>query len=356
MSTSAVTTDSAPEREPASLLMPTDKKYRITGELPEELEVAGTQVADKEEHATAGVKEEPAKETPESVETEGDSAPPKSETAADSEPARQSQRKTQETSESRWAKLSRENRELRERLARVEESRTEPQRETKQAPQPAAQEAEPQIDAVNADGSPKYKTVADYLAAVRKYDRDQILRETDERWTKAQREQQQRQFDQVIEQRVHQRVEEARKTHTDYDETMEGLLSTKDDQGRDAFFYTKGSPIDGFFLDSDKSHDVMYELAKNFDQHKHIFARDEQGNYLMNPIRQLRELAKIEASLDKPVTPPAKPVTKAPPPPHQLSGKGAVNKDAVEKAVEDNDVSAYMREQNARELARRKKG
>jgi hypothetical protein len=42
-------------------------------------------------------------------------------------------------------------------------------------------------------------------------------------------------------------------------------------------------------------------------------------------------------------------VTKAPPPPHQVSGKGTVAKDAVEQALEEQDADAYRREQNSRD-------
>ena len=97
--------------------------------------------------------------------------------------------------------------------------------------------------------------------------------------------------------------------------------------------------------------------AKNMDQYKHIFARNQQGQYLLNPVRQLRELAKIENSLpEKGKAAPVRQVTQAPRPPHQASGKGTVGKDAVETALEENDSEAYMREANARALARLKKG
>jgi hypothetical protein len=356
MSTNAVIPDSASgeEREPASHFLPSDKNYRLTGQLPDtEPEVAGTQVADKDEHIPAGLKE--GEQPP--PEKEDASAASESETAAASEAAPQ-QRKTPQSSENRWAKITRENRELRERLARLE-GRAEaiPQREVQQAAPPAMASAEPKIDDVDASGNPKYKTLADYLSAVRKYDRDSLLKEVTESTAKSQREQQQRQYEQVIERTVQERAEAARKAYPDYEPSMEALLATQDEHGRDAFFYTKGSPIDAYFLDSERGHDVMYAIAKNFDQHRHIFARDAQGNYLLNPVRQLRELAKIEASLAVPGTaPPAKKVTQAPPPPHQVQGKAAVNKDAVAQAVEEGDTETYIREQNARILARRKKG
>src|ERR1019366_7690204 len=108
MSTPAVTPEApavstaSPERQTVrqsehASIPSTDKHYRLTGEMAEP----------------------PAKEeTPEPQVPpvkEGESATPNaSETAAGSEPAKPAQ-KTAATSENRWAKITRENRELRER-------------------------------------------------------------------------------------------------------------------------------------------------------------------------------------------------------------------------------------------------
>jgi len=372
----------APDRETNSHFLPSDPNYRLTGELPDELEPAGSQVADDGEHIPALIREERAKEKP--VNREGSA--PSSETAAASEAASTQQRETETQtrtageSESRWRKLSRENRELREKLAR-QEGRAEgaAQRDTSQASQPAAdttaqpaKAVEPKIDDVDPKtGKPKFATFDEYLAAVRKYDRDQVLAEIDSRGAKSEQQRAQTEAEKVIEQTINERVAKIRETHPDYDDSIKDLLSRKDEAGRDEFFYTKGSHIDGFFLDSDVGHEVMLHLAQNWDAYKHIFARDQAGKYLVNPIRQVRELAKIEHALGgsssneggadetgaaarKPIA--AKPVSQAPRPPHQTSGKGAVTKDPIAEAVEAGDTDSYMREMNARDLARRKRG
>ena len=45
--------------------------------------------------------------------------------------------------------------------------------------------------------------------------------------------------------------------------------------------------------------------------------------------------------------------SQAPRPPHQVSGKGTVSKDAAEDAIEHGDSEAYMRAMNAKVLAER---
>lgn len=392
MSTHAVTRDAsaASDREPNSRFLPTDKNYRLTGALPDELEVAGTQRIDDGEYIPEGVREEREQERQHEKKDKADtgdaSAASESETAAASEAAepqrKEAQAKTERTSESRWAKVTRENRELREKLARAEgaqsASQTATQRDTSQASQPAAEaktatNPEPQIDDVDAKtGKALYATLSEFLNAHSKWNRTEALREFDERSSKTAKERELSENEKIINRTIDDRVAEIRKTHSDYDTTIKTALAEKDEHGQDAFFYTKGSPIDGFFLDSDRSHDVMYEIGKNFDLHRHIFARDAQGKYLLNPVRQLRELSKIENALPEksstaggePTTgrgaaasasSSAKPVTQAPRPAHQVSGTGAVRKDAIEDAIETGDSESYIREANARALAKLKR-
>ncbi len=212
---------------------------------------------------------------------------------------------------------------------------------------------------------PKFKTFAEYEDAKDQWLQDEAVRKFQETSSKTAKEQELSNNERLIHEEVNRRVSEVRKTYPDYDDTMKAALSEKNEHGQDAFFYTKGSHIDGFFLDCDRMGDVMYEIGKNFDQHRHIFARDAQGQYLLNPVRQLRELAKIENSLpdkssgassDKTSsTSSAKPVSQAPRPAHQVSGKGAVTKDATEDAVEKGDFESYAKAENARALAKRQR-
>lgn len=348
-----------------SEFLPSDKNYRMTGEFP--TSASQEKGEEKETHEL----DEPA--------TTEDSASSSSSTAAASEAASTqekkgpAQSKDEKTSESRWAKITRENREYRERLSRLEAAaKTNPEntRDNKQATsQPAAEDkskgrTEPQIEDVDPKtGKPKYATLKDYLADHSKWNREEAIREFQESTSKSAREREQQETEKIIEKTVNDRVAAVRKAFPDYDEVVAEALAVKDEHGQDAIFYQKGSHLDGFFLDSDRGHEVLNHIFRNMDATKHIFARDAKGKYLLNPVRQLRELSKIENSLEA-ATPAAKttpntsarPITQASPPVRQLSGKGNVAKDAVERAVEEGDTETYMREENARQLARMKKG
>jgi hypothetical protein len=384
MSKSAVT-EAAPavadfnsSEDRSSNFLPTDEKYRLTGEMPSEAEHDPRAV--REEHRQERVDKEKQRSTvkegdsvtpPEKVPSgkEGDSATPGDADTAAASAAAPPQKKTAATSESRWQKITRENRELRDRLQKLETG--QPQRETQQASQPVTETKpkvvpKPKIDDLDPKtNQPKFKSYAEFEEAKDTWNRQEAIREFQETSAKTQREQQQTQAEQIIEKTVNERVTKAREAYADYDDAMSAVLAEKNEFGQDALFYTKGSPIDGFFLDSDRGHDVLYYIAKHFDQAKHIFARDARGNYLLNPIRQLRELAKIEGQLPaaKNERGPAagqssssvKPITQASRPPHQVSGTGTVAKDAVEQALEDGDFETYQRTQNAKDLARLKK-
>lgn len=347
MRTSAVTQD-APAVSERPTFLPTDRNYRMTGQL-----------ADTEEPPAVSREEEIKPSEPEA------SAPPEpSETAAASEAAPQQekpQQKTAQTSESRWAKITRENRELRDRLARLEgaQSAREPQRETQQASQPAQADGKPKPGDIDPKtNQPKYKTWAEYEDARDEWNRKEAVRMAKEDWDKTTKAQALEQAEQRINQEINKRVEQARKDHLDYDEVVDSLLALKHQDGRDVIYFPKGSAVDMFFAESPKSQDIFYEIGKDPNKYAEIFATDAQGKFLMHPVRQLRLLAQIEHSLSAPKTEatPAKPITAAPRPPHQTSGKGTVAKDAVAQAVEEGDSSAYIAEANARQLARLKKG
>lgn len=371
MPTPAVTTEAPAVSESNSTFLPTDEHYRLTGE--KSAEPVHDPRAQREERKAREAAEEREKKAAVTQEASAASGSTEHETpsstAAASEAAPKTEdkgpaaTKTPQTSESRWAKMSRENRELREQLAKATVAPPkEAQRETQQPSQAATEDktkanVEPQIDDKDPNGKPKYATLNDYIRDLNKWNREEAKREFQEMSAKTQREQQQASNEQIIETEVSRRAAQARKDHPDYDELFAAAVEAKDDLGRPVLYYTKGSHLDGFFLDSERSHDVFHEIFKDFDKHGAIFARDAQGKYVMNPVRQLRELAKIENSLPEAgkastSSTSVRQVTQAPRPPHQVSGKGNVTKDAVERAVEEGDTETYMREQNARALAR----
>jgi hypothetical protein len=104
-----------------------------------------------------------------------------------------------------------------------------------------------------------------------------------------------------------------------------------------------GTVVDAFILDSPVGTKVLYHFGKNP-------AELDRINKL-NPIAQARELTKIELKVSGSAASAssARPITQAPRPPHQVSGNGTVNKDAVEEAIEQQDVRSYMTEQNSRD-------
>lgn len=303
-----------------------------------------------EDSATSGKKpkETTATETStESAETEDGSAP-STETAAASEAATtQGKPKTAQTSENRYAKLSRENRELREKLARAEgrqeerdgqrqaQTGTEGDQHTAQPDKKTATAAppKPKFNDVDDKGAPKYKTFAEFEDARDNWLLEEGARRTQASQTQAQTEQQRKATEQAIDRDWRAKVGEARKKHADFDTVALNVeLPVK-----------KGSPVDIFLLSRKSGTDVLYHLGKHPAELDRINA--------MTPIDQVAELTRIEISL----TPtPAKKVSSAPPPVRTVTATSNAGRDEVETALKDDDVGGYIRSQNARDLARRR--
>lgn len=369
MSTRAVTADAPAASEPISEFLPTDKNYRLTGELP----------AETEERSARSAEDEEQENEHHAPSNEEDPAPSNSDTAAASEAAPEQQEKeakkpkTSATSESRWAKITRENRELRERLDRIEKGKEkEGVREDRQESHSAAENkteakanAKPKIDDVDPKtGKPKYASYADYEDARDEWNRKEAVREFEETSTKSEREKAQQAQQKEIAESLNKKFNASRAKHADFDEVALNPDLT----------IPIGSVTDGFLQDSDHTGEVAYYLG----QHPEIlegFYGDfnrETGKFTnkISPQRQFRKLMEIESEVsggaarktadetaeEKAATTStsstAKPVTQATRPAHQTSGKGAVTKDAVEQAIEDGDSETYMREQNSRALAR----
>jgi hypothetical protein len=363
----AVTEETPAVSESQSNFLPTDEKYRLMGEMPSASTPDPRQIREENRRKSAKIKEKPQEPEVPPVKEGESAAPGESETAAGSEPAKP-QKKTPASSESRWQKITRENRELREKLARQTSIRQteQPQRESERVSPPATEPkpktvAKPKIDDVDPKtNQPKYKSYADYEEARDQWLLEEGARRAQESLVAAQREQQQSQADRQIQQVVNERIAQVRKSFPDYDEVVNSAIAEKDEHGQDVLFFAAKSPIDGFILNSPKGHEVLYHVAKNIGDPaiREIFARDARQNYLLNPIEQVSRLAVIAhtlgASSGASVSSSAKPVTQASRPPHQLSGTGAVSKDTVAQAIEDGDTETYMRVENARQLARLK--
>jgi hypothetical protein len=393
----SVASDRFNEREPASRFLPDDDKYRLTGEISEgDLEVAGTQRTDGESHIPEGVREEREQEHQErkpvkkgasaasteqgeeEADTEGASAASDSDTAAASEAASTQNTRTPAKSETRWQRLSRENRELREKNARLEGERAgrETTRDTSQASQtattakPATGDSvpKPQISDVDpATGKPKYKSFADYEAAKDQWLTDEAVRKFQQQSTQSSQEQRQREAEAEIGRSLAKKFEGTRAKYKDFDQVALGEHLT----------IPQGSVTDMFLVDSDHAGEVAYYLGQHPEITQGFYQVDTKTGRFTNkitPQRQFRKLMEIEAQVagsagegagsgegegegegeqPAPGKRSARPITKAPPPPNQVSGKGTVSKDPVVDAVEHGDSEAYMRQMNARILGER---
>lgn len=88
---------------------------------------------------------------------------------------------------------------------------------------------------------------------------------------------------------------------------------------------------------------VIEELAKGGDKGKGGEKELERGSD-----------GKFKASPDKKEETPAKTISSAPPPPHEVGGKGTSSPDEVEQALKEDDFEAFKNAENRRALARRK--
>lgn len=321
------------------------------------------------------------KSTPAAEKTaEGDDKTQAASSTATTQEKTAQQQRTQRTSENRWQKLSRELRETRaenERLKAVQPTaKTETPREVSaetRSAQPEAAAAKtaanprPKLDDVDKDGNPKFKTYAEYEEAKDTWLQDEAVRKVREESTQTEQQKAQAAAKTRVNEEIQQRVEQARKDYDDYDEVVASGVAAKDDAGRELIFIPEGSHLQAFFLDSDRGQDVLYEILKDPDAHAAIFARNEKGDrFTMPAIRQLRELAKIEAGLkpkvaaaagdDKTAASPAPKRTppKLPAPPTELGARNSAPADEADAALARGDTAAYMRIVNQRETKARK--
>lgn len=205
----------------------------------------------------------------------------------------------------------------------------------------------PKLADMDEKNQPRFKTYEEYELALDKYhdERDvwletETLRKVTEQATKTQKEQQSAQAEQVIAQRFRERIAEARKKYADFDEVA---LNPK-------LPIVKGSVADAYMVESEHAAEVLYHLGKNPAELDRILK--------LAPMAQAFELFKIEQTLTAPPVAkpsPAPPITQAPRPPHQVSGKGPAA-DPEEEAVKTGDQAAYTRAVNDKLLAARRAG
>lgn len=344
--------------------LPDDEHYRLTGEFkPEKTEAAAASSKEKQSEndgASAATKEKDESET-------SDASAASSSKAAASETA-QSQ-STEEKKENRWQKRERELRELKAENARLKaKPQTEVRSETAQPTQAAtetkaaAKTPKPKIDDQDPKtGKAKYASYAEYEDAKDNWLRQDTIREFQETSAKSARETAEQQQFRERGAALNKKFEAPRAKYADFDQ-----VALSEDLTIPA-----GSVAELFIHDSDHAGEVLYYLGQHPDVLKGFY-RDydpKTGKFtsLLTPQRQFRALMEIEANFSAKAGAAAsdsssssssssvKTVTQASPPPHQVSGKGTVSKDAVEQALDDGDFETYQRTQNAKELARLKR-
>ena len=291
--------------------------------------------------------------------------PAKSETAA-APPAAPPQ-KPESRSERRFREITRENRDLRERLEAIERKTSQPA-EVKTEPikaEPEKLSARPKIT----DNDPKtgkpFETMAAFMDAVDDWKEKQFEAKIEERLSKAE---QARRATEEMTSKGAALLEKSKSAMQKYPDFIEVVGKGQ------GLPIPAGSPVDQFIDESDHPGEILYHLQK----HPEIVAefygctydpetkKWDYGTYdiktqkfenKVSPVRQIKILEAIEREVtapDKPVSEPvpAKPQPpKLPPPPTELSGRKAAPKDEAEDALARGDMASYMRAMNARDLA-----
>lgn len=331
--------------------LPDDEHYRLTGEFQKEPPV-------KTDDAASSTEEKPAVK-------EGDAPPASEQDETDASKAAASaaaQTQSRGKRDSRWEKRERELKTLREENARLKsgQSSQETQRsEAAQHSQAATETAKqgkaapkPKIDDVDAQGKPKYKNFAEWEDAKDAWLRADTIREFQEQTQRSQQQTQQQQAEAEIGRSLAKKFESTRAKYADFDQVAlsENVL------------IPKGSVTDGFLVDSEHAGEVAYYLGQHPEITKGFYGDfdPKTGRFTnkISPQQQFRRLMAIEAEVSgasarsSSSSSSVRQVTQASRPPHQVSGKGTVAKDAVEQALEDADFETYAQAQNAKELAR----
>jgi hypothetical protein len=338
--TEIVQTDSVPSNPNplASLTSEERRTWREKGTLPTKADSAPAKTEEvKEEAVTAD--SAPATERP-------GSEPEKTQDA--------SRQKTKPNADQRKEQLSAEIREL---IRQRDELRaTVTPREPQQASQPAPEakkNPEPTVDDKDEKGQFKYKTLDEFQAAQRKWDREQVLAEVEERTAKSAREREQQEAQRIIQQRVQERIETARSKHDDFDAVaLNADLPIK-----------IGSAVDVHILDSENGAELLYYLGQHPEeldriQGKATITKDANGNMQfkfsggLNPAAQIRELTKLEIGLSEPKKEPVEPKTRAPKPPSEVGGRGTHADDPVLSAAQAGDFRAFKAAANRKALGK----
>ena len=326
-------------------------EWRKSGKLPDGKPV-------EHEEVTPKVQEEEI----ESLEEEPESATGKP-AVTRAVPAAAKPQGKKKTGDERIQELANRNRELLERLERLERApqpSAEPKREAA-ASQPAAEtkKAKPKLGDNDTKTGKPFTSLEAWSDAVDQWNEERLNTVLEERLTKAEQ--------------AHSQADQKRRADEDLGSKLIVGREKYDDFDKVAFnpelTIPIGSPVDIFVRNSENSAELLYHLGKHPEIlnkfYHYVPGKDDRPGkltgvfeQLVHPTLQMMEMAKIEARLardsETPVKQPsAKPITQAPRPPHQVSGK-APTPDPLAKAVDEGDQEAFTRLENERILAKRK--
>jgi hypothetical protein len=221
--------------------------------------------------------------------------------------------------------------------ARTPITTTEPKEKTAERTKPTPTDKDEK-------GEAKYKSYEDYLEDLTDWKAEQRIiqydKERTEKAAKAQVEQQQT----AVSRQWAEQVDAARTKHADFDT----VALNKD------LPIPPGSAIEQFVLanlESGLGAEMLYHLGQNPEEVKAINA--------MTPVEAARRLVLLEAELtepDEPSTPAPKRVSDAPPPVREAGNRHATNYDPADEALAEGDFEKYRKAQNAKELARVRRG
>ena len=254
----------------------------------------------------------------------------------------------------RIQELANKNRELLARLEALEKKPAEPVRETA-APQPAAEKKEaqrPKLTDIDPKTGKPFETLDAWSDAVEKWNEERLTKTLEERFNKAEQMRAQTEQERMLSSEVQRRCEPTRKKYADFDEVI----------NNPNLLIPKGSATFMFLLhpSTKDAGELSYYLGKHPEITEGFYDFDPQTGQFTNkvdPIEQIRQLTQLDFELSGEHAPvqrvPAKTVTQAPRPPHQVSGKPPAP-DALAKAVEEGDQAEFTRLENEKLLARRK--
>jgi hypothetical protein len=144
---------------------------------------------------------------------------------------------------------------------------------------------EPKSTDLGTDGKPKYADYDDFLRDVRKWDKEQLLLEVDNRGKQQTEKQEQAKQEKFVTDSFQNKAKAAEGVHADFKDVVFGEDSPVT-EGK----IVAGSLIDGFILDPDNEGlEVLYHLCKNPAEIERISE--------LSPQKQIRELGKIEDAI-----------------------------------------------------------